>query len=37
MFEFIKRWYNNQRIHNSLGYITPNEKYNNYIVSLAAV
>ena len=35
IFEFIENWYNNQRIHSSLDYITPNEKYNNYIASLA--
>ena len=35
IFELIESWYNNQRIHSSLDYITPNEKYNNYIVSLA--
>lgn len=35
IFEFIESWYNNQRIHSSLDYITPNEKYNNYIASLA--
>ena len=35
IFEFIERWYNNARIHSTLGYITPNEKYNNYILSLA--
>ncbi len=35
IFEFIESWYNNQRIHSSLEYITPNEKYNNYIDSLA--
>jgi len=35
IFEFIESWYNNQRIHSSIGYITPNEKYNNYIASLA--
>lgn len=35
IFEFIESWYNNQRIHSTLGYITPNEKYNNYIDSLA--
>ena len=35
IFEFIESWYNNQRIHSTLGYITPNEKYNNYIASLA--
>ena len=26
IFEFIESWYNNQRIHSSLDYITPNEK-----------
>jgi transposase InsO family protein len=35
LFEFIESWYNNKRIHSSLGYITPNQKYNNYITSLA--
>lgn len=35
IFEFIESWYNNQRIHSSLGYITPNEKYNNYTRELA--
>lgn len=35
IFEFIESWYNNIRIHSTLGYITPNEKYNNYISSLA--
>ena len=35
IFEFIESWYNNQRIHGTIGYITPNEKYNNYIASLA--
>ena len=35
IFEYIESWYNNQRIHSTLGYITPNEKYNNYIHSLA--
>ena len=33
IFEFIESWYKNQRIHSSLDYITPNEKYNNYIAS----
>lgn len=40
IFEFIEswyNWYNIQRIHSSLDYITPNEKYNNYIASLATV
>ena len=35
IFEFIESWYNNKRIHSSLDYITPNQKYNNYIRSLA--
>lgn len=35
IFEFIEGWYNNQRIHSSLNYITPNEKYNTYMASLA--
>lgn len=35
IFEFIESWYNNIRIHSTLGYITSNEKYNNYITSLA--
>ena len=34
IFEFIESWYNNIRIHSTLGYITPNEKYSNYIASL---
>ena len=34
-FEFIESWYNNKRIHSTLGYITPNQKYNNYITNLA--
>ena len=32
---FIEGWYNNKRIHSTLGYITPNQKYNNYIINLA--
>ena len=35
IFEFIEGWYNNQRIHSTLGYITPSQKYNNYIATLA--
>ncbi len=34
IFEFIESWYNNQRIHGTLDYVTPNEKYNSYIKSL---
>ena len=30
IFEFIVSWYNNKRIHSSLGYITPNEKERLY-------
>ena len=37
IFEFIESWYNNIRIHSTLGYITPNEKYDNYLVSIKAV
>ena len=37
IFEFIESWYNNKRIRSTLGYITPNEKYNNYIANLALV
>jgi len=36
IFEFIESWYNNMRIHSSLDYITPNQKYKNYISSLTA-
>ena len=35
IFEFIESWYNNKRIHSTLGYITPNQKYDDYIASLA--
>ena len=35
IFEFIESWYNNKRIHSTIGYITPNEKYNQYVTSLA--
>lgn len=31
LFDFIEGWYNNVRIHSSIGYITPNQKYKNYI------
>ena len=37
IFEFIKAWYNDKRIHSTLGYITQNEKYNNYVSNLAAI
>lgn len=34
MFEFIESWYNNIRIHGTLGYITPNQKYQNYLATV---
>ena len=34
IFEFIESWYNNQRIHSSIDYLTPNQKYNSYISNL---
>ena len=37
IFEFIESWYNNKRIHSTIGYMTPNEKYNQYVASLATV
>ena len=35
IFEFIEGWYNNIRIHSSLNYKTPNEKYNEYLKDIA--
>lgn len=35
IFEFIESWYNNTRIHGTLGYKTPNEKYDEYIRNIA--
>ena len=35
IFEFIESWYNNMRIHSSIDYKTPNEKYNEYIENVA--
>ena len=35
IFEFIESWYNNTRIHGTIGYKTPNEKYNEYIENIA--
>ena len=35
IFQFVEGWYNNQRIHSSLDYMTPNEKYNDYVANLA--
>ncbi len=34
LFDFIESWYNNIRIHSKIDYMTPNEKYNNYLLSL---
>ena len=31
IFEFIESWYNEKRIHSTLDYRTPSEKYNEYI------
>lgn len=35
VFEFIESWYNNTRIHSTLDYKTPNEKYKEYIENIA--
>ena len=35
IFEFIESWYNNTRIHSSNGYITPNQKYAEYLKKIA--
>ncbi len=35
IFEFIESWYNNRRIHSTIGYITPNQKYAQYITRAA--
>ena len=35
IFEFIESWYNNTRIHSTLDYKTPNEKYAEYIENIA--
>ena len=35
IFEFIESWYNNTRIHSTLDYKTPNQKYNEYIKNIA--
>ena len=35
IFEFIESWYNNVRIHSSLNYKTPDEKYKEYIKNIA--
>ena len=35
IFEFIEGWYNNRRIHSTLDYKTPNEKYNEYKKNIA--
>ena len=34
IFEFIESWYNNVRIHSSLDYKTPNQKYDEYIKNI---
>ena len=35
IFEFIESWSNNTRIHSTLDYKTPNQKYNEYIKNIA--
>ena len=35
IFEFIESWYNNTRIHSSNDYMTPNEKYEEYVNNIA--
>ena len=35
IFEFIESWYNNKRIHSSIDYKTPNEKYKEYMENVA--
>ena len=35
IFEFIESWYNNTRIHSTLDYKTPNQKYDEYIKTIA--
>ena len=35
IFEFIECWYNNTRIHSTLDYKTPNQKYDEYIKNIA--
>ena len=34
IFEFIESWYNNLRIHGTLGYITPNQMFEEYLNNL---
>lgn len=35
IFKFIESWYNNKRIHSTLDYKTPNQKYAEYIKNIA--
>ena len=35
IFEFIESWYNNVRVHSTLDYKTPNQKYDEYIKNIA--
>ena len=34
IFEFIESWYNRTRIHSTLGYMTPDQKYQEYIAAI---
>lgn len=36
IFEFIERWYNRERIHGTLNYLTPLKYYENYCAGLTA-
>ena len=33
IFEFIESWYNRLRIHSSIDYMTPYEKYESYLLN----
>lgn len=33
IFEFIESWYNLKRIHSSIGYLTPEQKYQEYLAN----
>jgi len=35
IFEFIEIWYNRDRIHSALGYISPQKYYDNYFLKIA--
>ncbi|MFV0519458.1 MAG: IS3 family transposase [Lachnospirales bacterium] len=35
-FSYIEGFYNNNRIHQALNYLTPRDFFNNYFINLAA-